>query len=188
MLTVRLLNPDLELTQTELARRVGASLTSVVDEVRRLERAGLLSSRTLGRARLVSAGSGPLVDALAELMLRAFGPLQVITEEFVVAVAELDPAVVELALFGSWAARYLGEPGPEPGDPDVLVVVTSGELDRGPLYAAADRAQQRLGRPVNPTVIITDWWARKGTGEDRFIDEIASRPIVHVLLPSRSGS
>jgi len=114
--------------------------------------------------------------------------LQVITEEFGVAVAELDPAVVELALFGSWAARYLGEPGAEPADLDVLVVVTSGGLDRGPLYAAADRAQQRLGRPVNPTVITADLWARKGAGEDRFIDEIASRPIVPVLPPSRGGS
>lgn len=91
-----LLNPDLELTQTELARRVGASLSSVVDEVRRLEQAGLLSSRTLGRARLVRAGSGPLVEALAEVMLRAFGPLQIIAEEFGAAVADLDEAVTEL--------------------------------------------------------------------------------------------
>jgi predicted nucleotidyltransferase len=178
VLTVLLLNPDLELTQTELARRVGASLSSVVDEVRRLERAGLLSSRTLGRARLVHAGSGPLVAALAEVMLRAFGPLQIIAEEFGTAVAELDVAVAELALFGSWAARYRGERGAEPGDLDVLVVVTGGGLDREPLYAAADRAQERLGRPVNPTVMTTDRWARRGTGEDRF-------PIVPVpLLPA----
>ncbi|MGH3874038.1 MAG: MarR family transcriptional regulator [Pseudonocardiaceae bacterium] len=185
VLTVLLLNPDLELTQTELARRVGASLSSVVDEVHRLEQAGLLSSRTLGRARLVRAGGGPLVAALAEVMLRAFGPLQIITEEFGAAVAELDTAVAELALFGSWAARYRGEPGAQPADLDVLVVVTSGGLDRGPLYAAADRAQQRLGRPVNPTVITTDRWARRGTGEDRFIDEIASRPIVPVSVVSK---
>ena len=185
VLTVLLLNPDLELTQTELARRVGASLSSVVDEVRRLEQAGLLSSRTLGRARLVRAGSGPLVEALAEVMLLAFGPLQIIGEEFSVAAAELDAAVVELAVFGSWAARYRGEPGAEPADLDVLVVVTSGRLDRGPLYTAADRAQERLGRPVNPTVITTDRWARRGTGQDRFVDEIASRPIVPVSLVSR---
>jgi predicted nucleotidyltransferase len=185
VLTVLLLNPDLELTQTELARRVGASLSSVVDEVRRLEQAGLLSSRTLGRTRLVRAGSGPLVEALAEVMLRAFGPLQIIGEEFSVAAAELDAAVVELAVFGSWAARYRGEPGAEPADLDVLVVVTSGGLDRGPLYTAADRAQERLGRPVNPTVITTDRWARRGTGQDRFVDEIASRPIVPVSLVSR---
>ncbi|MGH3983859.1 MAG: MarR family transcriptional regulator [Pseudonocardiaceae bacterium] len=187
LLTVLLLNPDLELTQTELARRVGASLSSVVDEVRRLEQAGLLSTRTLGRSRLVRAGSGPLVDALAEVMLRAFGPLQIIAEEFGAAITELDTVVVELALFGSWAARYHGELGAEPADLDVLVVVTNAGLDRGPLYAAADRAQERLGRPVNPTVITTDRWTRQGTGQDRFVDEIASRPIVSVLLPNRSG-
>ena len=126
VLTVLLLNPDPELTQTELARRLGASLSSVIDEVRRLAQAGLLSSRTLGRARLVRAGSGPLVEALAEVMLRAFGPLQIIAEEFGAAAAELDAVVAELALFGSWAARYRGEPGPEPADLDVLVVVTRG--------------------------------------------------------------
>jgi predicted nucleotidyltransferase len=126
-----------------------------------------------------------LVEALAEVMLRAFGPLQIIGEEFGVAAAELDAAVVELAVFGSWAARYRGELGAEPADLDVLVVVTSGGLDRGPLYTAADRAQERLGRPVNPTVITTDRWARRGTGQDRFVDEIASRPIVPVSLVSR---
>lgn len=187
-LTVLLLNPDLELTQTELARRVGASLSSVVDEVRRLEQAGLLSTRRLGRARLVRAGSGPLVEALAEVMLRAFGPLQIIAEEFGAAAAELDSAVTELALFGSWAARYRGEPGTEPADLDVLVVVTGAGLDRGPLYAAADRAQERLGRPVNPTVVTTDRWACRGTGGDRFVDEIASRPIVPVPLVNRIGN
>lgn len=187
-LTVLLLNPDLELTQTELARRVGASLSSVVDEVRRLEQAGLLSTRTLGRARLVRAGSGPLVEALAEVMLRAFGPLQIIAEEFGAAAADLDSAVTELALFGSWAARYRGEPGTEPADIDVLVVVTGAGLDRGPLYAAADRAQERLGRPVNPTVVTTDRWAGRGAGGDRFVDEIASRPIVPVPLVNRGGN
>jgi hypothetical protein len=58
-------------------------------------------------------------------------------------------------------------------------------VDRGPLYTAADRAQQRLGRPVNPTVITDDRWAHRGSGHDRFVDEIASRPIVAVPLASR---
>lgn len=185
VLTVLLLNPDLELTQTDLARRVGASLSSVVDEVHRLEQAGLLATRTLGRARLVRAGTGPLVDALAEVMLRAFGPLQIITEEFATAVGELDATVSEVALFGSWAARYHGEPGTEPADLDVLVIVSSAKVDRGPLYAAADRAQQRLSRPVNPTVITAERWADRGSGHDRFVDEIASRPLVPVPLADR---
>lgn len=183
-----LLNPGLELTQTELARRVGASLTSVVDEVRRLEQAGLLATHTLGRARLVRAGDGPLVDALAEVILRAFGPVQVVAEEFSAAADELGNAVSEVALFGSWAARYEGVAGAEPADIDVVVVVTGAGLDRGPLYAAADRSQQRLGRPVNPTVVTVDRWARRGAGDDRFLEEIASRPLVPVPLIVRDSA
>jgi hypothetical protein len=188
VLTVLLLNPELELTQTELARRVGASLSSVVDEVRRLEQAGLLSTRTLGRVRLVRAGSGPLVEALAEVMLRAFGPVQIIAEEFGAVATGLDSPVTELALFESWAARYRGNPGAAPADLDVLIVTTNAGLDRRPLYAAADRSQERLGRPVNPTVITTERWARRGSGQDRFVDEIASRPLVPVPLTNRGDN
>lgn len=53
VLTLLLLNPDLELTHTELTRRVGASLTGIVDEVRR--RRDVLDSAKmpdLGRADL----------------------------------------------------------------------------------------------------------------------------------------
>jgi hypothetical protein len=84
VLTVLLLNPELQLTQTELARRVGASLSSVVDEVRRLEQAGLVSTCTLGRARLVRQAavpppterrSGSAVQSIPRSSLPADGPV-----------------------------------------------------------------------------------------------------------------
>lgn len=188
ILATLLLNPELELTQTELARRVGASVTSVSDEVRRLVQAGIVASRSLGRASLVRAGAGPLVDALAEVVLRAFGPVQIIGEEFATARAQLCGVIEQVALFGSWAARYQGEPGHDPGDIDVLVVVTDAGVDRETIYAAADRSQLRLGRPVNPTVVTTTRWAGRGSGTDRLLDEIAARPLVPVSLPTVSGT
>jgi DNA-binding Lrp family transcriptional regulator len=185
VLAVLLLNPDLELTQTDLAQRVGSSLTSVIDEVRRLERAGILTSRTLGRARLVRAGEGPLVTALAEVIVRAFGPVQIIGEELAQAASRLEGVIEQVWVFGSWAARYHGEPGHDPGDIDVLLVVTDAGLDRDLIYAAADRAQRRLGRPVNPTMVTTTRWMRRGTGGDQFLDEISTRPMVPVRLLER---
>src|SRR4051794_33494068 len=114
VLAVLLLNPELELSQTELAERLEAPLTSVVDEVRRLERVGILASRSVGRTRLIRTGTSVLVAPLTELVVKAFGPVQIVGEEF----AGL-PDVVELAVFGSWAARYVGESGPDPADIDV---------------------------------------------------------------------
>lgn len=173
VLAVLLLNPELELSQTELAERIGAPLTSVADEVRRLERAGILASRSIGRTRLIRAGQSILIEPLTELLVRAFGPVHVVGEEF-----SGIPELVELAVFGSWAARYLGRPGPDPADIDVLVVVEDASMDREQIYAAADRAAGRLSRPVNPTVVTAARWARRGHGDDPFLDEVASRPIV----------
>jgi predicted nucleotidyltransferase len=36
-----------------------------------------------------------------------------------------NPAIDEVFIFGSWAARYHGEPGPSPNDVDVAVVSES---------------------------------------------------------------
>jgi DNA-binding Lrp family transcriptional regulator len=179
VLTVLLLNPGLELSQTELAERLGAPLTSVIDEVRRLERVGILNSRPVGRTRLIRAGESILVGPLTELLVRAFGPVEIVGEEF----ADLAAGgVVGLAVFGSWAARYLGEPGPDPADIDVLVVVQDAGMDRESIYATVDRAARRLRRPVNPTVVSAARWARRGGGEDPFLDQVASRPFVAVPI------
>lgn len=180
VLTVLLLNPGLELSQTELAERLGAPLTSVIDEVRRLERVGILNSRPVGRTRLIRAGESILVGPLTELLVRAFGPVEIVGEEFADLAAGGE--VVGLAVFGSWAARYLGEPGPDPADIDVLVVVQDAGMDRESIYATVDRAARRLRRPVNPTVVSAARWARRGGGEDPFLDQVASRPFVAVPI------
>jgi len=74
---------------------------------------------------------------LTELISHAFGPRSVIGEEF----ASL-PGEPSVAIFGSWAARYLQQHGPPPHDLDVLVV---GRPAREAVYDAADRAQHRPG-------------------------------------------
>ncbi|GLZ30293.1 ArsR family transcriptional regulator [Lentzea sp. NBRC 105346] len=173
VLAATLLNPEQEHSITELAELVGGSLSGVHDEVRRLEEAGILQTRQVGRTRLVRAGTGPLVEPLTRLIELAFGPKQVVEEEF----GSLGNAV-ELMIFGSWAARYHDEPGPEPKDIDVLVV---GPVDRGEVYAAADRAEKRLGRAVNPTVVSAKRWAAQSL-EDALLQDISSRRVVKIPL------
>ena len=47
-----------------------------------------------------------LTASLTELLLRSFGPRQMLTEEL-----EGVEGIEEAYLFGSWAARYAGEAG-----------------------------------------------------------------------------
>jgi predicted nucleotidyltransferase len=158
-------------TVSELARALGAPVATVAREVSRLAAAGVLLTNRRGRALLVSANeTNPAVQPLRELVLIAFGPRQVITDEF-----GSIAGIQELLLFGSWAARYLGEQGPVPGDIDVLVV---GEVDRDAIYDAAERAARRLRREVNPTTVSPARWA---SNEDPFLRNVRSRPLLPVI-------
>lgn len=169
ILALILLNPDREWSLTDLATRVGAAVSTAQREVERAERAGVVTTRRMGNLRLVSASPSALTGPLTELMLRSFGPPQVVAEEF----AGIE-GIEGLYIFGSWAARYEGVAGPAPNDLDVLAI---GRPDRDDLDEAAESAGHRLGREVNVTVRSAEWW-RSGT--DGFHAEVQARPLVPI--------
>jgi len=145
-----LLHPDQEYGVSDLAQRLAVPLPTLHREVVRLDDAGLIASRTLGRNRLVRANTAhPAATALTQLLEVTFGPRVVVAEEFAI------PGAQQVVIFGSWAARYAGEVGPPPHDIDVLVV---GKVNRADVYEAADRAQARLGIEVNPVVRSVKQW------------------------------
>jgi DNA-binding Lrp family transcriptional regulator len=173
ILAALLLNPEREYSLTDLAKRFGAPLSTVHDEVKRLTDAGLLRRRSIGRSALAQANAGNrLVEPLTELLFLSWGPPQVVADEF----GGLRGAD-QVLIFGSWAARYQQQPGPAPHDLDVLVI---GNPERGDVYDAADRAQHRLGMPVNPVIRSADVWREAG---DPLVRQIQSGPFVVVLAP-----
>ena len=162
LLTLLFLHPDQDYTVTDLAARLGIPLTTAHREVQRLEESGLLSGRAVGRSRLMRANtSHRAFEPLARLLLVTFGPHVVVAEEF----AAL-PGVEHVVIFGSWAARFAGVPGFAPADVDVLLV---GNPSRGEAYAAAERAEARLGMPVNPTIRASSRWL---SGDDPLVATI----------------
>jgi hypothetical protein len=94
------------------------------------------------------------------------GPAHVLGEEL----AGLG-GVSAAAIFGSWAARALGEPGPSPVDLDLVVI---GRPDRDDLHDAVGRARSRLGRDINTVVMSASRWR----ADDPFLAELRSRPLV----------
>ncbi|HEU5471566.1 MAG TPA: winged helix-turn-helix domain-containing protein [Actinophytocola sp.] len=170
LLTALLLHPEREYTQTELAELVSTPLTTVAREVERLVETAIVTKRRVGRAWLLRANErSPYVRPLTELIMLAFGPHVVIGEEF----AGITGADA-VAIYGSWAARYQGEPGPPPNDLDVLVI---GRPARDDLYAAAERAEQRLSTPVNPTLCSPRRWRDSG---DPFVRQLRSAPLIWI--------
>jgi hypothetical protein len=173
LLALVLAHPDRSWTLEELADRVQARYQTVTAEVRRLQQADLVSTRSVGRSKLVTANADhPYIAPLTELVVMAFGPPLVIAEEF----ADVQ-GIEGLWLYGSWAARHAGISGRPPGDVDVLVV---GDVGRDAIYEAARRAERRLGREVNTTIRTARAWKR---ADDAFATTVKDSPMVAIAGP-----
>jgi hypothetical protein len=173
ILTFVMLSPG-QHSITGLATKLDAPYATVHREVDRLVEVGLLTDSRVGRTRLLSPNTtSPAYRPLRDLILVAFGPREVIMQEF----SELN-GLDGLLIYGSWAARYSGVEGPEPGDIDVLVI---GDVDRDDAFEAAERAQDRLDREVNPQLVTTARWHEGGTP---FLTEVRQRPLVTLVAPS----
>jgi DNA-binding transcriptional ArsR family regulator len=173
LLALVLLHPEREYTITELAAEVEVTPTTVMREVDRLATSGILADRKVGRSRLVRARTDtPLYGPLSDLMAVSFGPVPVLTE----ALAGLD-GVQQAYVYGSWAARYIGEPGPPPADVDVLVV---GDPDADALFDLAEDASRRLRREVNVHRVSAESWEART--DDPFLTSVRERPLVRLNL------
>jgi DNA-binding transcriptional ArsR family regulator len=165
-----------ELSITDLSTQAGLAYPTAHREVARLLDAGILSERQVGRTRLIRAnGESPLVEPLREILTVATGPVVFLADEL----ARID-GVESAFLYGSFAARMLGDAGPAPHDIDVMVV---GQPDVNAVYEACSRIEVAVHRPVNPTILT----AAEFAAPSGFLDDLRTGPAVAVIgeLPWR---
>jgi predicted nucleotidyltransferase len=141
-------------------------------ETDRLVTAGLVREARRGQARLIRAEtSGPVSRPLTDLLAVTYGPLPVLTD----LLADVE-GIAEAYIYGSWAARYSGEPGAAPADVDVLVIGTSEPDD---LDEVAEQAQRTLRRPVNIRRVRPETWGA-ASPTDPFLQSVKTRPLVSI--------
>jgi len=166
-----LLDPDREQAISTLTQIAGVAQPNTLREVNRLVEAGLLKERRAGHTRLVTANTdSPYFLPLVQILGRAFGPARVVPEEL-----RAVPGIDRAFIVGSWAARFLGEPGPPPQDVDVIVV---GQPDKRALRRANARLEELLGFPVQITTVLPAEWAEQSSG---FVRDVRSKPHLEIL-------
>ena len=166
------LEPERHFTIPELVERTGKPQPTVAREVDRLADAGLVESELRsGRRSVWAATTSPIFEDLKGLLTKTIGPKAVI-EENLAGIKGIDRA----AIYGSWAARFHDEPGPQPNDIDVLVV---GTADVAKVRAAADKATKTLGKDVNVSVLTPKEWTDARSG---FIRHVKDSPLVDLDL------
>ena len=134
--------PETELAIGELAKLADVAQATASREVARLAAHGIVEVRALGRNTLVAPNWDlPWAQELRSILVQTIGVLGRVRD----ALAGLA-GVEEAFIFGSWAARYRGEPGPAPRDIDLLVVGDVAVRDGAPPVGSRSRAARR-GQP-----------------------------------------
>ncbi|HEU5007861.1 MAG TPA: helix-turn-helix domain-containing protein [Jatrophihabitantaceae bacterium] len=166
------LEPERQFTIAELVERTGKPQPTVAREVERLADAGLVDSELqAGRRAVRAATTSPIFEDLKSLLTKTIGPKAVIEEQL-----SGIKGIEHAAIYGSWAARFHGAPGPQPNDIDVLVI---GTVDVTKVRAAADLATKALGKDVNVSVLTPKEWIEARTG---FIRSVKDSPLVDLDL------
>jgi predicted nucleotidyltransferase len=177
VLAETMLNPASELTISEVSRRAGVLPAVAHREVTRLIEADVLRDRRQGNNRLVRPNTRhPLWSLMSQIVIDTYGPVPVMRE-----LLAGVPGITCAYIYGSWAARRAGQPGPPPRDVDVLVV---GDPSRRELLDLKLAAERHLQTDVNIyTVTPGDWAAR----DEPFLRTVASRPLVAVAGPEEAS-
>jgi DNA-binding transcriptional ArsR family regulator len=165
-----------ELSIGALAERAEVAQATASREIARLAEHGLVTTRALGRNTLVRANWDlPWAKDLRSILVQTVGRLG----QLGAALTDLS-GVEEAFVFGSWAARYTGEPGPAPNDIDVLVV---GDAPLRTIRRACAPVERELRVEVNPVVVDRERWdARR---PEPFVAQIQSQPLVSIPLGRR---
>ncbi|HVX20041.1 MAG TPA: helix-turn-helix domain-containing protein [Acidimicrobiales bacterium] len=162
-----------------LARSVRVPVPTAARELARLEEAGIVVTRTEGRNKLVQANWDlPWALDLARLLDKTIGPRSLLAEAL-----RGVRGIEEAWIFGSWAARYSGEPGQAVHDIDVVLV--GDDIDVLAATTAADDVSERVGLEVTPIYVKPKDWNDPGSGS--FLARLRDRPLVQLDLGDVDG-
>lgn len=166
-----LINAGKEFTVPDLVRITRVSQPTVWREIDRLEKAALVIAESVGRSKVVRANEdSPYFPELRSLAMKLLGPAVILGERL----KDLD-GLEEAYIFGSWARRYEGEPGPPPADIDVLIV---GDADPDDAEDACKGLQELFDVEVHSVVVSANDWKGARSG---FLREVKKGPLVPVV-------
>ncbi len=162
------LNPG-ELHIREISRRSALSEASVRQELRKLEKLGLVRGRRDGNRLYYSAiKQHPLYIDIHRIVLKTTGLIEVLREA-------LEDVEVDIAfVFGSVASGT----ETESSDVDLMVI---GDIGLRSLSRNLSGVSGRIGREINPHVMTTEEYSRRRESGDHFVVSVLEGPRLFIV-------
>ncbi len=157
---------------SELISGSGAGSGAVQREVAKLVASGLVEQRRVGNQKRYRAFAGsPIHAELVALVHKTIGLAQPLRE----ALQPLQDQIALAFVFGSVAKRT------DSAHSDIDLMLVSDTLGYAELMAVLDPLEDRLGRPVNPTLYTHDELHDRLRKGNAFLQRVLEQPKVWVI-------
>ena len=157
---------------SEIVSRARGGTGTVLRELARLEKSGLVSVTQVGNQRHYQANpSSPLFDELRSIVDKTVG----VVGPLAAALRPLAPRIVAAFVYGSVARKS------DTGRSDVDLMVVSDRLTYGDVYPALEAVGSTLGRPVNPTVYTTSEFRKRRAARNAFLTKVLGLPKLWIV-------
>jgi predicted nucleotidyltransferase len=164
--------PDQSFYANEIARWAQVGKGSLMRELDRLHRAGVLTLSRQGNQTHYQANPDcPIYEELLGIVRKTFG----IGEQLRTALAPLAGQLVWAFVYGSMAK------GAEHAGSDIDLMLIGQNLSYSDVMEHLMPVEERLGRTINPTLYtLADWQARKAAGNS-FVLRVAQQDKINLI-------
>lgn len=161
-------HPERSFHHNELLRATGLASASLVRELHRLDRAGLVTRTLQGNQVLRQANPNhPIYAELCSIVRKTLGAPAALAQ----ALSPLRERVTLALIYGSMAK------GSSHASSDVDLMLVGEPLSLREVYALLEPAQQALGRTVNPTVFNPAEFNVRLADPDSFVSRVLAQPV-----------
>ena len=172
-------SPDRSFFANEVIALAGSGTGAVQRELTRLEAAGLLTAKRLGRQKHYQANAAaPIFTELRDLVMKTSGVGDVLRE----ALAPLSGKINAAFIYGSIAK------GEFTAASDIDLMILSDDVSHGDVYSTLEQASRRLGRAVNPTVYTTKELRSRRQESNAFVTRVLAQPKIWLIGDERAFS
>ena len=145
---------------------------AVQRELERLLRAGILHQSVVGGRKLYEANrQSPIFEELRSLILKTVGLLEPLTK----ALQPLSKKIEVAFVYGSVAK------GEDSAGSDVDLMIIGPGIVYSEVYEVLQKAEKKLRRPINPTIMNPGEWKQKLSARNSFIGRISQQPKLFVF-------
>lgn len=164
--------PQRTFYSNELIQLAGGGSGAVQRELVRLVQSGLVTVRAIGNQKHFQANpASPLFEELRGIVLKTIGVAEPLRDALQPLRADIRAAFV----YGSVAKRE------DDSSSDIDLMLISDSLTYADVFSSLEKASQRLGRTVNPTILSSTDLKRRLKGDGAFVKRVLSQPKIWLM-------